>query len=156
MRIAFAIIVLAALGLAAWVRLAPSDPARWHVDPVGAAQPGAGGWKAGPAPADSEGPVLAATPSEVLTALDAVAGDTPRTRRLAGSPEEGRITYVTRSRFWGFPDYTTVAATPVADGTQLTVLARLRFGGSDMGVNRARAEDWITRVAERLDRPAGT
>lgn len=156
MRIALAIIVLAVLGLAAWVRLAPSDPGRWHVDPVAAQPPGAGGWKAGPAPADAEGPVFAAAPEEVLTALDAVADETPRTRRLAGSPEEGRITYVTRSRLWGFPDYTTVAAAQVEGGTQLTVLARLRFGGSDLGVNRARVEDWIAQASERLDRPTGT
>lgn len=156
MRIALAIIILAVLGLVAWVRLAPSDPARWHVDPVATELRGDGGWKAGAAPADAEGPVFAASPEEVLMAFDAVAEETPRTRRLAGDPAEGRITYVTRSRLWGFPDYTTVAATPVEGGTQLTVLARLRFGGSDMGVNRARVEGWTLRLSERLDRPSGT
>ena len=116
----------------------------------------ASGGPAGAASADAEAPVFAATPEAVLEALDAVAGETPRTVRLTGSPGEGRITYVTRSRIWGFPDYTTAAATPVDGGARLTLLARLRFGGSDMGVNRARVEDWTLRVAERLDPPSGT
>ncbi|ROT98462.1 DUF1499 domain-containing protein [Histidinibacterium lentulum] len=156
MRLVVALGVLTVLGLAAWVRLAPSDAAAWHVDPVRAGPPGAGGWKAGEAPADAEGPVFAAPPRAVLEAVEAVAADTPRTARLAGSAAEGRITYVTRSRLWGFPDYTTVAATPAEGGTRLTVLARLRFGSSDMGVNRARVEDWSRQVAERLDPSSGT
>jgi hypothetical protein len=45
-----------------------------------------------------------------LARLDEIALATPRTTRLAGSPDEGRITWITRSALWGFPDYTTAQA----------------------------------------------
>ena len=127
-------------GFAAYVRLAPSDPARWHVavtvdGPAGEVQAG-DGWgrlRLGP----DRG-----TPSALLARLDAVALATPRTQRLAGSVEEGRITWITRSALWGFPDYTTAEVHP--DGVH--VLARLRFGGGDLGVNAARLRDWLSRL----------
>lgn len=67
---------------------------------------------------------------------------TPRTLRLAGSVAEGRITWETRSLFWGFPDYATAEVRP--DG--LYNYARLRFGSSDFGVNAARLQDWLSRL----------
>lgn len=81
-------------------------------------------------------------PEDLLARLDAVALATPRTRRLAGSVAEGRITWITRSALWGFPDYTTAEVRP--DG--LYVHARLRFGSEDMGVNAARLRDWLSRL----------
>lgn len=138
--------LLAALlaGVMVWVRAAPSDPARWHIDPVTdtaadcAVQAGSGDARAAC--------LLPGTPAEVLARLDAVALDTPRTQRLAGSPEEGRITWVTRSALWGFPDYTTAAARPESAGARLDIHGRLRFGQSDLGVNAARLGDWLTRL----------
>lgn len=140
-----ALLILLALVAAAglWVRLAPSDPARWHARPE-MPGPGPGDW-------DGEGGfraarLLAGEPAAVLAALDAIASGTPRTRRIAGSPEEGMVTYVTRSLLWGFPDYTTVAAEPAEPGTRLLVVARQRFGRRDWGVNRARAEAWLAAL----------
>lgn len=148
MRTVLLLLALAAAGLALYVRLAPSDPARWHVDPVGAAAPGDGGVKIAP----PDAPVFAATPEAVMDALDAVAMATPRVTRLAGSVAEGHVTYVARSRFWGFPDYVTVKVLPEPEtgGATLAILSRLRFGGSDLGVNRARAEAWLGAVEDRL------
>ena len=137
----------------AWVRLAPVDAARWHIDPIAAGSPGAAGWLVRNQGGDSVAPVYAATPAQVLTAFDAIALSTPRTRVVAGSVGDGRITYETRSRLWGFPDYTTVAAQPVSDGAGLAVLGRARFGQSDVGVNRARIEAWQIALGERLSRP---
>jgi hypothetical protein len=138
-------VLAATLALAAWVRLAPSDPATWHVSPS------LFGW-------DHDGPwdqVVPLTggaalrlapargaPADLLARLDAIALATPRTIRLAGSPADGRITWVTRSLLWGFPDYTTAEARP--DG--LYIHARLRFGRSDLGVNAARLQDWLGRL----------
>ena len=65
-----------------------------------------------------------------------------RTEVLAGSPSEGRVTYITRSMWFGFPDYTTVQLED--DG--LEIYGRLRFGQSDQGVNRARVEGWLDRI----------
>lgn len=68
----------------------------------------------------------------------------PRTKVLAGSPESGLTTYVTRSALWGFPDYTTVGATE----TGSVIHARLRFGRSDTGVNARRVTRWVDAVAQ--------
>lgn len=140
-----AVVAVAALG---WIRLAPSEAARWHVDPAAAPDPGRAGHRVPPGEA-----VFAAPPEAVLSAFDAVALGAPRTRRLAGGPGQGRITYVSRSRVFGFPDYTTVAALPAGGGTTLAVLGRLRFGQSDTGVNRRRIEGWLAELGARLPGP---
>lgn len=122
------------LGLMALVRLAPTDVARWHQLPD-ATEPGN---KA------QDGSFLAvrkikASASEVLTAVEQRAHATPRTQLLAGNVGEGMITFQTRSLVWGFPDHTTVAV----QGDLLVIYGRLRFGRSDMGVNKARFEGWL-------------
>lgn len=140
MRLIGLLALVALLGGVAYVRLAPSDPARWHVDPGLAAQDGAGGeWARLTLPGT--------TPAEALDRLDAIAMATPRTVRLAGSPAEGRITWVTRSAIFGFPDYTTAAARAEDGATLLVLHARQRFGLRDMGVNAARLRDWTGQIA---------
>lgn len=132
-------LLLLLVGLMAYVRLAPSDPALWHValDPSPAAV-------ATPSPdAVTQLPNAAYIDSTAPLALwDAVAMATPRTQRLAGSVAEGRVTYITRSLLWGFPDYTTAQTTP--QGTRL--YARQRFGSNDWGVNAARLRDWLAKL----------
>jgi hypothetical protein len=121
------------LGFAGFVRLAPSDPGAWHLPVTAEAPPGE------VAPGEGSATLrLAGDGPALLARLDAVALATPRTTRLAGSLEEGRITWVTRSALWGFPDYTTAEVR--ADG--IAIHARLRFGRSDLGVNAARLTDW--------------
>lgn len=129
----FALVV----GFAAYVRLAPSDPARWHRLPE----------VTGPGDTATEGSFKAvrritAPPEDVLEALKAKALSTPRTVLLEGSVDQGMMTFMTRSALWGFPDYTTVA---VRDD-RLVIYARLRFGKGDMGVNKARVQDWLGAV----------
>ncbi len=130
--ISFAAIVV--LGLA-YIRLAPSDVARWHVAPrVSADKTLQGGVKR----------LIKAGPG-ALQRLDAIARATPRTQVLAGSVDEGMITYVSRSVVFGFPDYTTVQQ---QDG-MLRIFGRLRFGGSDFGVNQARVDGWLAALQAR-------
>jgi uncharacterized protein (DUF1499 family) len=131
------VILVAVLGFAAYVRLAPSDPAQWNTDPAQGT--------AGPNSHVAKG-FVPLPPAEALAAFDAVAMAEPRTVRLAGSPEDGRITYVSRSRLWGFPDYTTVGTVPDEGGTWLVIHARARFGGSDLGVNAARVARWLAAL----------
>ena len=59
-------------------------------------------------------------------ARDTLYGHFPRTKTLAGRAGEGMITWVTRSRLFGFPDYTTAAARPDGSATILT-LSRKRL-----------------------------
>ncbi|MFK7764936.1 MAG: DUF1499 domain-containing protein [Roseobacter sp.] len=109
-----------------YVRLAPNDPDKWHtaiqsdVDrdlPGGAVR------------------VMAAEP-DTLTRADVYMRSLPRTHVIAGSVDTGRITYITRSAVFGFPDYTTVEY----QNGQLRAFARLRFGRSDLGVNSERLQ----------------
>lgn len=161
--IAFALI--AVLGLLALIRLAPADVAVWHVRPAHLVPEEAGwdDWVLYP-PTDTDGPrkmpggayaatfIPAVSSLEVLARLDAVALASPRTRRIAGSPETGMITWETRSAVWGFPDYTTAEAEMrdpgkatfgAAKGVMLYLVARQRFGTSDFGVNAARLTGWL-------------
>jgi|JI10StandDraft_1071094.scaffolds.fasta_scaffold1331601_1 uncharacterized protein (DUF1499 family) len=139
-----AVAVLAAL--AAYVRLAPVDPDRWHVD-LGAlardlgndpAQEMQVGTNSASMRIVGEPDVLMAR----IARLDKVALATARTRRIAGDPAQGWVTWETRSLIFGFPDYTTAQVT---DGA-LVILARSRFGRGDWGVNAARLQDWLLRL----------
>jgi len=137
-----AVLVLLVLGTMAYVRLAPTDIARWHqleqVDgPSDLAQ--AGGFRAVRR--------ITADPVDVLAAADRIATATPRTTKVAGAVDDGMMTYQTRSLIWGFPDHTTVAV----QGDLLVIYGRLRFGGSDMGVNRARVQDWLIQLGPLTD-----
>lgn len=139
---ALALLILAA----AVVRLAPSDPARWHVDPGALAVTDCAELTTTRASAQVSCQ-LPEDPVVLLARLDSIALAHPRTVRLAGSAETGRITWVTRSFLWGFPDYTTAQATKMPAGTRLDVRSRLRFGGSDLGVNAARLSAWMAALA---------
>ncbi len=133
MKVFFWAVVLIVVAGLAWIRLAPSDPAVWHVDPkVTADQDLAGG-------------VRRRIPAEEgnFAELDRIILATPRTEVLAGSVEEGKVTYITRSQWMGFPDYTTV----MQNNDVLELFARLRFGQSDMGVNKARVDGWLKRLS---------
>ena len=127
------LVLLAVLGFGLWVRLAPSDPARWHVSIGDAGN------------RDFAGAAIRTVPASPgdMARLDRIIRATPRTTLLSGSPESGMVTYITRSRLWGFPDFTTVEARPGA----IVIHGRLRFGSSDMGVNRAPVEGWVAALA---------
>ena len=131
-RMTFWIIVIAVVAGLAWIRLAPSDPANWNVDPMVTADQ------------DLANGVRRRIPggAEVMSALDRIILATPRTELLAGSVSDGRVTYVTRSKWMGFPDYTTLQ---LNDGS-VELYARSRFGQSDMGVNKARVEGWLAQL----------
>lgn len=135
-RILIALLILLA-GLMLYIRLAPTSIERWHVRPTATE----------PLDAQEEGSFKAARritapAAEVLAAFEQRALATPRTTLLAGSAGEGLLTFQTRSLIWGFPDYTTVT---VENGL-LIVYGRLRFGRSDIGVNKARILGWLASL----------
>lgn len=133
-------ILAAGLALAAYIRLAPSDPADWHVSPRLALWDLGGPWDQVVTARNGASLRLHSTDARALLAqLDSLAMATLRTSRLAGSVQEGRITWVSRSRLIGYPDYTTAEAR--AEG--LYILARQRFGQGDWGVNAARLTHWL-------------
>ncbi len=110
----------------AYVRLAPIDLDRWHVPVTATADKNGTGNAVRIIPA-GEG---------VMARLDNAMMAEPATSRIAGSVAEGHVTYVSRSKWWGFPDFTTIQQ--VDD--EIRMFARLRFGASDFGVNAKRLE----------------
>ena len=134
----FWVLLACVVGMAAYVRLAPDVVARWHQPLAG--MPTAAGIVTEPGGARALVPM--ADGRAGLARFAEVAKARPRVTLLAGSVEEGRMTWVVRSVVWGFPDYVTAEAAPAG----LRVWSRLRFGQSDLGVNRARLEDWLARL----------
>lgn len=132
MKLGLILLAIVAGGMG-YVRLAPSDPARWHLRLDARADQD---FDAGVIR------ILRGAGPDALARLDRIAQTTPRTRVLAGSVDSGMITYIVRSRVFGFPDYVTVAMS----GDDMVIHARLRFGKSDIGVNRARTEGWISQL----------
>jgi uncharacterized protein (DUF1499 family) len=142
-------IAVAALAVVLAIRLLPSDPAVWH-------QPVSDAFQAQPGPCANQiraemGGARAVclrvgAPEAVLDRLSAIAMAYPRTVLLAGTPAEGRITWVSRSKVMGFPDYITAEATTTPQGARLAIHSRLRFGRGDMGVNAARLKAWLTAL----------
>jgi len=123
------LIAIAMLGVLAYVRLAPSDPEVWHVTPK----------------VEADKTFRNGATRRVLTGggglkkLETIALTEPRTEIFAGSSESGMITFVSRSRLVGYPDYTTAMQV----GEDLLIYARSRFGRRDFGVNAARVDGWI-------------
>ncbi|MES2434718.1 MAG: DUF1499 domain-containing protein [Pseudomonadota bacterium] len=145
MTLAVLILILAA-GAMAFIRLAPTNPDAWHVplDPRPQDMAAPSPDKVTPLPNGAYTDLTAAPDQTqaLLAKLDGIALASPRTQRIAGSAETGRITWVTRSAFWGFPDFTTAESTP----TGVTLYARQRFGKGDWGVNAARLTAWISAL----------
>ncbi|WP_299150108.1 DUF1499 domain-containing protein [uncultured Tateyamaria sp.] len=126
------VIIIFALIVVPYIRFAPAEEARWHVSiKVNQDRDLTGGAIR----------VVDAPPS-ALADVDRAARALPRTQVFAGSVADNHITYVTRSHFFGFPDYTTIQ---YVDG-QLKMFARLRFGRSDLGVNGKRLERLLGAV----------
>ncbi|HCI07306.1 MAG TPA: DUF1499 domain-containing protein [Sulfitobacter sp.] len=126
MRMFSYLLISLAVAFAAYVRLAPSDPSRWHIS-----IPNEGN-------IDLAGGAVRIVPNspDVFERLIKLMSKLPRTTVLAGTVDEGHLTYITRSKLMGYPDYTTIER---SDET-IKIFARLRFGKSDLGVNAARLE----------------
>ncbi len=126
------VVCVLVVGVLAFVRLAPSDAGRWHL-PVEASEDST---RAGGAVRIIDGDM------KKFMQLSDIASNTARSVVLAGSASDGMMTFVTRSKWIGFPDYTTIQL----DGDKIKLHARLRFGRSDLGVNAARLERWIDQL----------
>lgn len=125
MKILLALVGIVAL-FALYVRLAPTKINLWHQPVSEIALDPKRGFKTSLRDVEFE-------------RLHRLILQTPETTILAGDPASQHVTYVTRSKLWRFPDYTTVEQF----GSEIVIVGRLRFGSSDVGVNRARIEGWV-------------
>jgi uncharacterized protein (DUF1499 family) len=145
--------VAAGLVLLAWIRLAPDDLSKWHVDPLDAPTSGRANawWVAtdglGVGSPDGRAPSYVVNAADLAQSVDAFLLAQPSTSILAGSPDLLWSTYVQRSRFLRFPDYVTVRTVDLGDGTSgIAVWSRSRYGYSDLGVNRRRVEKLLAAL----------
>lgn len=135
------------------IRLMPVDVATWHVDMTTPGFTPEAHWSAFcPRPGERYAPEMS-NPVAVLSALDGIVVATPRTKRLAGSPEDGRMTWITRSQLWGFPDFTTAQVLNDGDGARLCIVGRQGIGGYDWGVNAARVTGWAQTLLGLNEKP---
>ena len=137
LRLALGVLLAVVILIAAadaWVRLAPIRADRWHRIPATAQA--VGDW---PETGGFEAVRQVPDPQARLAELDRIIRATPRTSCLEGAPEEGLVTYVTRSALWGFPDITNLWI----EGDRLHIRGHLVYGRSDLGVNAARLHHWL-------------
>ncbi len=153
MRWLLVVIIGLVAAFAVYVRLSPAPVSQVHVAP--APQPPGDYPTAGSFTAVR---AVTSQPENVMRAVETIAQTTPRTRLVAGSSDTGLMTFETRSRFWGFPDYTTVTILPSDaagdnEGPLLMIYARLRFGQADLGVNKSRVESWLAQLGPLIVNP---
>lgn len=149
------IIVIGALlalgGLMLYVRFTPTDAAFWHVDPRAIAKPDKpNNWLIRPVGGDARPPHYRTEVAELVAAIEAAAAEMGDMTRIAGSPESGHMTYISRTKWMGFPDFTTFRVYSTDEGVSFAALARARFGQSDMGNNRARLEALLALIDRHM------
>ncbi|WP_120501613.1 DUF1499 domain-containing protein [Roseovarius sp. EL26] len=132
----FLILAVVTVSFGIYVRTAPSPAQTWHQLPAVIATKDLPG-----------GAMRVVDPANRmdLQYIHEIALQGMNTKQLSGSIEEDMITYISRSKFWGFPDYTTVRL----QGGRLELYGRLRFGRSDFGVNASRIDHWLRLLSER-------
>jgi uncharacterized protein (DUF1499 family) len=163
------LIVVGFAGSLIAIRALGHDVDRWHVDPVTAARPSTpNSFRAGDGPAalfDRDVPVYPVDSATLASAWDRMIDGQPRVEivqddRVRVDDDqsiEGLVTYVQRSRLFGFPDYVSVRFVPVpalADGrpaSTLAIFSRSRLGQSDLGVNEKRVTAWLDELERALD-----
>ncbi|MEM7544610.1 MAG: DUF1499 domain-containing protein [Pseudomonadota bacterium] len=137
----------ALVAVAVLIRVAPDDPARWHVDPADVVEQGAQNdfiVHPGGEGADIASPVFDKTPEELLAAFTVTAMAAPRTTLL--SDEGGFATFIQRTALVAFPDYVSVRAVAVEGGSALHIYSRSRYGIKDFNVNKARVSAWLKKL----------
>lgn len=132
---------------AVYVRLAPDEPARWHVDPATVEDSGAQNQfivGLDRDDANMASPVYDRSPEQLMADFgDAILAE-PHTSVL--SEADGVVTYIQRSAIFAFPDYISVRAVDVEGGSALHVFSRSRYGSNDLGVNAARVSALLNEL----------
>lgn len=145
MTLLYILAIAAVLGIL-WARYAPIDRDAWHMDPAEADPPKAAGVRL----IGREAPRYPADIDTVLATFQTIALEEPRTRLLEGNMDEGMMTYVARSKVFGFPDIITIKAVSEGAQTKLAVISRARISGYDYGVNGKRLDRWLQEMRLRL------
>ncbi len=74
--------------------------------------------------------------------------EAPRVAIIADDPRQRRVVLIQRSAVFGFPDIVIAEIVPLGPSqSSLALYSRARYGRYDFGVNRARVEHWLARLA---------
>ena len=138
------LVLVALMGFGVYVRVLPTSAMLWHEPsyPSGLGHipgPNSHIWRS---VQKDDGRVE-------MAKIDAVIQRTARTQAIAGSIDEGMITYITRSRWWQFPDFTTLErdVALIEGGPRvISIYSRAQFGTSDLGVNQRRLREWLRQL----------
>ncbi|MFS4437741.1 DUF1499 domain-containing protein [Paracoccaceae bacterium GXU_MW_L88] len=148
MKLLLILVALVVIGFAAWVRLAPSDPEAWHVEPEKAKRTGKPNDYLVAEGGDREPLRITGDANALAQNFDSQIMENEAVQRLAGDPSTGHATYIARSKLMGYPDYISLQFTQDGPETVVTAYSRSRFGHSDMGVNKARLTRWLDLLAQ--------
>jgi uncharacterized protein (DUF1499 family) len=101
---------------------------------------------------DGVAPVYNVPVTKLQVAWDQMLAEQPRVEVQRRDITNMQIDYVQRSRLLRFPDLITVRFVPVDDThSTLAIYSRSVYGKGDLGVNRARVEEWLARLKSRLE-----
>ena len=101
---------------------------------------------------DGAAPVYDVPVSKLQVVWDQMIAEQPRVELQRRDITNMQIDYVQRSRLLRFPDLITVLFVPVDDThSTLAIYSRSVYGKGDLGVNRARVEEWLARLKVRLE-----
>lgn len=94
-------------------------------------------------------------PAERLQGLwELMLKDEPRVQEAQRDLATMQVDYVQRTRFFRFPDLVTVRFVPVGETqSTLAIYSRSIYGMGDMGVNRERILDWLTKLQAKTVAP---
>lgn len=102
---------------------------------------------------DRVAPILDLAPADQLRLWEEVMTTSPRTRVLAIDDDQLTIHAEQQTRLMRFVDTIVVRVIPLEEGrSSFAAYSRAELGYSDMGVNRARLEDWIAKLEAAASR----
>lgn len=139
----YILIGLVVLGLV-WVRVAPNDITKWHLDPSVE-------YTSGKPNYFQQDYTLDTTIDDLVAKWQTPERGSEKLSILAGDLKDGFVTYMVRTPMVGFPDYVSIKITAIdSTTTSLKVLSRSRYGASDLGLNKKRVTAWIITLRDAL------
>jgi uncharacterized protein (DUF1499 family) len=103
------------------------------------------------APADLATPSFPVTARDLRAAFAKAIAVEPRVTSVDANEAELTDRYIQRSERLGFPDTIVVKFIDRPEGhSTLAIYSRSQFGESDFGVNKARVERWLSKLAGQV------
>lgn len=102
-------------------------------------------------PADYESPDFAVTVEELMTKIQALIEEEPRTKLVQENDTLNQLVFVQRSRFFRFPDTVRIQAVKRGSGSSIIIYSRSNYGASDLGVNKKRVDEWLTKLTKNIE-----